>query len=175
MWESYFVVGKAGIWHSVSVCRHENLHKTNLSLSLSAVGLLQACFTSGPLSQLSQSPRPFLSPLSRASPGVAESPRPLHWAGQGPSSFPLASRTPEPSVRTVGVRRLGGPIPLKESVSQGKVGILFVSCTTPFSKQLGCCVNIHVTEWNSLLIFFDIYSIGNNTKTIYLKLFLINW
>ncbi|XP_070838851.1 nuclear pore complex protein Nup98-Nup96 isoform X2 [Chaetodon trifascialis] len=87
-------------------------------------GLLQACFTSGPLSQLSHSPRPFLSPLSRASPAVAESPRQLHWAGPGPSSFPLASRTPEPSVRTVGVRRLGGPIPLKESVTQGKGSLL---------------------------------------------------
>lgn len=95
----------------------------SLSLCLSAVGgLLQARFTSGFLSQRSDSPRPPLlpPPLARASPAAVEPP--LHWAGPGPSSFLLPSRTPEPSVRTVGVRRLGGPVPLKESVTQGKVG-----------------------------------------------------
>uniref|UniRef100_UPI0037E718FF nuclear pore complex protein Nup98-Nup96 isoform X2 n=1 Tax=Semicossyphus pulcher TaxID=241346 RepID=UPI0037E718FF len=85
-------------------------------------GLLQARFTSGLLSQVSDSPRtPLLPPsLSRGSPAAVEPPRPLHWAGAGPSSFLLPPRAPEPSVRTVGVRRLGGPVPLKESVTQGK-------------------------------------------------------
>uniref|UniRef100_A0A4W6F9E1 Nuclear pore complex protein Nup98-Nup96 n=1 Tax=Lates calcarifer TaxID=8187 RepID=A0A4W6F9E1_LATCA len=89
-------------------------------------GLLQARFTSGLLSQLSDSPRAPLPPppLSRASPASFETPRPLHWAGPGPSSFLLPPRTPEPSVRTVGVRRLGGPVPLKESVTLGKGGLL---------------------------------------------------
>ncbi|XP_071361953.1 nuclear pore complex protein Nup98-Nup96 isoform X2 [Trachinotus anak] len=90
-------------------------------------GLLQARFTSGLLSQLSDSPRPsFPPPLSRASPALAESPRSLHWPGSGPSSssFLLPPRTQEPSVRTVGVRRLGGPVPLKESVTLGKGGLL---------------------------------------------------
>lgn len=90
-------------------------------------GLLQARFTSGLLSQLSDSPRPsFPPPLSRASPSLADSPRSLHWAAPvpGPSSFLLPPRTQEPAIRTVGVRRLGGPVPLKESVTQGKGGLL---------------------------------------------------
>ncbi|XP_022600404.1 nuclear pore complex protein Nup98-Nup96 isoform X2 [Seriola dumerili] len=88
-------------------------------------GLLQARFTSGLLPQLSDSPRPsFPPPLSRASPALVESPRSLHWAGSGPSSFLLPPRTQEPSVRTVGVRRLGGPVPIKESVTLGKGGLL---------------------------------------------------
>ncbi|XP_074466676.1 nuclear pore complex protein Nup98-Nup96 isoform X2 [Sebastes fasciatus] len=89
-------------------------------------GLLQARFTSGLFSQLSDSSRPplLLPPLSRGSPGAVEPPRSSHWAGPGPSSFLLPPRTPEPSVRTVGVRRLGGPVPLKESVTQGKGSLL---------------------------------------------------
>ncbi|XP_070699287.1 nuclear pore complex protein Nup98-Nup96 isoform X2 [Pempheris klunzingeri] len=89
-------------------------------------GLLQARFTSGLLSQLSDSSRPPLLPpsLSRASPAAIEPSRPLHWAGPAPSPFLLPPRTPEPSIRTVGVRRLGGPVPLKESVTQGKGGLL---------------------------------------------------
>ncbi|KAG7224710.1 hypothetical protein INR49_030040 [Caranx melampygus] len=90
-------------------------------------GLLQARFTSGLLSHLSDSPRPsFPPPLSRASPALAESPRSLHWAGTvpGPSSFLLPPRTQEPSIRTVGTRRLGGPVPLKDSVTLGKGGLL---------------------------------------------------
>uniref|UniRef100_A0A8C2Z3Q0 Nuclear pore complex protein Nup98-Nup96 n=1 Tax=Cyclopterus lumpus TaxID=8103 RepID=A0A8C2Z3Q0_CYCLU len=71
-------------------------------------GLLQARFTSGLFSQLSDSPRP--PPLPRGSPG--------------PPSFLLPPRTPELSVRTVGVRRLGGPVALKESVTMGKGGLL---------------------------------------------------
>uniref|UniRef100_A0A3P8REV4 Nuclear pore complex protein Nup98-Nup96 n=1 Tax=Astatotilapia calliptera TaxID=8154 RepID=A0A3P8REV4_ASTCA len=85
-------------------------------------GLLQARFTSG-LSQLSDSPRPLLPP-SRPSPASVEAPRSLQWAGPGPSPFTLPSRTPEPSFRTVGVRRLGGPVPLKESITHGKGGLL---------------------------------------------------
>ncbi|XP_044227526.1 nuclear pore complex protein Nup98-Nup96 isoform X2 [Thunnus albacares] len=89
-------------------------------------GLLQARFTSGLLlSQLSDSPRPSLpAPLSGASPAAVESSRSLHWAAPSPSSFLLPSRPPEPAIRTVGVRRLGGPVPLKESVTQGKGGLL---------------------------------------------------
>uniref|UniRef100_A0A3P8S8C0 Nuclear pore complex protein Nup98-Nup96 n=1 Tax=Amphiprion percula TaxID=161767 RepID=A0A3P8S8C0_AMPPE len=86
-------------------------------------GLLQARFTSGLLSQLSDSPCPPL-PSSRASPAVIEPSRSLQWAGPGPSSFLVPPRTPEPSIRTVGVRRLGGPVPMKESVTQGKGALL---------------------------------------------------
>ncbi|XP_059207267.1 LOW QUALITY PROTEIN: nuclear pore complex protein Nup98-Nup96 [Centropristis striata] len=87
-------------------------------------GLLQARFTSGLFSQLSDSPVLPSSPppLSRGSP--AEPPRSLPWPGSAPSSFLLPQRAPEPAVRTVGVRRLGGPVPLRESVTQGKGGLL---------------------------------------------------
>ncbi|KAM7373876.1 hypothetical protein PAMP_006566 [Pampus punctatissimus] len=85
-------------------------------------GLLQARFTSGFLSQLSDSPRPSLPPpLSAVSPAPLETCR---WVAPGPSSFLLPSRPPEPAVRTVGVRRLGGPVPLKESITQGKGALL---------------------------------------------------
>ncbi|XP_028276799.1 nuclear pore complex protein Nup98-Nup96 isoform X2 [Parambassis ranga] len=86
-------------------------------------GLLQARFTSGLLPHLSDSSHPPLPP-SRASPAVVEPSRSLQWPGPGPSSFLLPTRTPEPSIRTVGARRLGGPVPLKESVTQGKGGLL---------------------------------------------------
>ncbi|XP_068587741.1 nuclear pore complex protein Nup98-Nup96 [Cebidichthys violaceus] len=82
-------------------------------------GLLQARFTSGLFSQMSDSP-----PLTRGSPAAKEPPRSSHWSGPGPSSFLLPPRTPEPSVRTVGVRRLGSPVALKESVTQGKGSLL---------------------------------------------------
>lgn len=85
-------------------------------------GLLQAHFTSGFLSQYSDSPRP--PPLSWASPAAVEPSRSSHWGGPGPSSFLLPPRAPEPSIKTVGVRRLGGPVPLKKSVTQGKVKYL---------------------------------------------------
>uniref|UniRef100_A0A671UZE6 Nuclear pore complex protein Nup98-Nup96 n=1 Tax=Sparus aurata TaxID=8175 RepID=A0A671UZE6_SPAAU len=109
-----------------SHCRRNKTIKSspilsNVSLSLLVGGLLQARFTSGLLSQLSDSPRP---PPSRGSPAAVETPRQLHWAGPGPSSFVLPPRAPEPSIRTVGVRRLGGPVPLKESVTQGKGSLL---------------------------------------------------
>ncbi|XP_035480315.2 nuclear pore complex protein Nup98-Nup96 isoform X3 [Scophthalmus maximus] len=86
-------------------------------------GLLQARFTSGLLSQLSDSSPHPPRPLSRASPSLGDAPRSLHWAGPSPS-FLLPPRTPEPSVRTVGVRRLGGPVALKESVTVGKGSFL---------------------------------------------------
>ncbi|KAM6907662.1 nuclear pore complex protein Nup98-Nup96 [Xenentodon cancila] len=86
-------------------------------------GLLQARFTSGLFAQLSESPHPLL-PSSRASPAVAEPSRSSQWKGPGPSSFLLPPKTPEPSIRTVGIRRLGGPVPLKESVTRGKGGLL---------------------------------------------------
>ncbi|XP_069565687.1 nuclear pore complex protein Nup98-Nup96 isoform X1 [Brachyistius frenatus] len=79
-------------------------------------GLLQARFTSCVLSQLAESS----CPPSR----TVEPSRLSQWAGPSPSSFLLPARTPEPSVRTVGVRRLGGPVPLKESVTRGKGGLL---------------------------------------------------
>nr|XP_020488921.1 nuclear pore complex protein Nup98-Nup96 isoform X2 [Labrus bergylta] len=90
-------------------------------------GLLQARFTSGLLSQMSDSsPRPPLLPpsLSRASPSAVEPSRSMQWAGPGPTSFLLPPRAPEPAVRTVGVRRLGGPVPLTESITQGKGHLL---------------------------------------------------
>ncbi|XP_068187416.1 nuclear pore complex protein Nup98-Nup96 [Antennarius striatus] len=92
-------------------------------------GLLQTRFTSGLLSQLSESPRPpppplLHPPMYRTSPSPAELPRSSHWAVPGPSSFMLPSQTPEPSIRTVGVRRLGGPVPLKQSVTLGKGNLL---------------------------------------------------
>lgn len=81
-------------------------------------GLLQARFTSGLFSQLSDSPRPPPPLLSAVEPS-----RSLHWAAApGASTFLLPSRPPELPIRTVGVRRLGGPVPLKESVTLGKVG-----------------------------------------------------
>lgn len=100
-------------------------HSKRLDFCVSTVGgLLQTRFTSGLLlSHLSDSPRPPPPPLfpPRASPAAVESPRLSQWAGPGPSSFMLPPRAPEVSIRTVGIRRLGGPVPLKESVTQGKV------------------------------------------------------
>uniref|UniRef100_A0A7N6BCQ7 Nuclear pore complex protein Nup98-Nup96 n=1 Tax=Anabas testudineus TaxID=64144 RepID=A0A7N6BCQ7_ANATE len=99
----------------------------NKNVCPSAVGgLLQTRFTSGLLSQLSDSPRAPLPPpsLSRASPAAVEPPRSIQWAPPGPSSFLLPPRAPEPAIRTVGVRRLGGPVPLKESVTLGKGRLL---------------------------------------------------
>uniref|UniRef100_A0A4W6F9F7 Nuclear pore complex protein Nup98-Nup96 n=1 Tax=Lates calcarifer TaxID=8187 RepID=A0A4W6F9F7_LATCA len=43
---------------------------------------------------------------------------------RAPLPPPPLSRASPPSVRTVGVRRLGGPVPLKESVTLGKGGLL---------------------------------------------------
>lgn len=128
----------------------------NVSLSLLVGGLLQARFTSGLLSQLSDSPRP---PPSRGSPAAVETPRQLHWAGPGPSSFVLPPRAPEPSIRTVGVRRLGGPVPLKESVTQGKVGTDLVSSDVwmglrCFSGQFTLTLNMTQNEKETEIIHF---------------------
>lgn len=112
-------------------------HSKHLDFCVSTVGgLLQTRFTSGLLlSHLSDSPRPPPPPLfpPRASPAAVESPRLSQWAGPGPSSFMLPPRAPELSIRTVGVRRLGGPVPLKESVTQGKVSA-FSTVTTDLKK-----------------------------------------
>ncbi|XP_067347794.1 nuclear pore complex protein Nup98-Nup96 isoform X3 [Channa argus] len=86
-------------------------------------GLLQARFTSGLIPQLSDTLRGPL-PLSRPSPAATEPSRSLQWAGPGPSSFLLPPRGPELSIRTVGVRRVGGPVPLKHSITQGKGSLL---------------------------------------------------
>ncbi|KAK2827957.1 hypothetical protein Q5P01_018991 [Channa striata] len=76
------------------------------------------------------SPR-FAVPGAQSRPAVGgllqapvEPSRSLQWAGPGPSSFLLPPRAPEPSIRTVGVRRVGGPVPLKHSVTQGKRSLL---------------------------------------------------
>lgn len=95
---------------------------------LSAVGgLFQTRFSTG---QLSES----LRPPPRASPVGQEPPRSVQWKGLGPSSFMLPPRTTEPPIRTVGVRRLDGPVPLKESVTQGKVG----TCTSWRTPKRRC-------------------------------------
>ncbi|XP_038137487.1 nuclear pore complex protein Nup98-Nup96 [Cyprinodon tularosa] len=75
-------------------------------------GLLQARFST---SQRLDSPRPS---------ALADPPRPMQWKSPGPASFLLPPRVPEPAIRTVGVRRLGGPVPLTESVTQGKGALL---------------------------------------------------
>lgn len=45
------------------------------------------------------------------------------WPSLGPS-FMLPAPTPEPTLRTVGARRLGGPVPLEGSVTVGKGRLL---------------------------------------------------
>lgn len=93
------------------------------SLCLSAVGgLLQTRFTSGLLSQLSDTPHqpPLIAPPVTIGPLVQW---PTKLTVQPPLSFVLPSRAPEPPIKTVGMRRLGGPIPIKESIAQGKVGL----------------------------------------------------
>uniref|UniRef100_A0A8C5F3U9 Nuclear pore complex protein Nup98-Nup96 n=1 Tax=Gadus morhua TaxID=8049 RepID=A0A8C5F3U9_GADMO len=96
-------------------------------------GLLQARFSSG---LFAQAPDPSLrdgSPssaklhpsLSRASPARGQTPRGFSWSAATPAtSFLLPARAPEPSIRTVGARRLGGPVALKESVTLGKGALL---------------------------------------------------
>ncbi|XP_019747531.1 nuclear pore complex protein Nup98-Nup96 isoform X2 [Hippocampus comes] len=79
----------------------------------SAGALFQARFSSGLLSSLPDSP-----PLR------PEAPRSFPWVPPAVSSFLLPPKPAEPPVRTVGVRRLGGPVPLEESVTQGKGNLL---------------------------------------------------
>ncbi|CAN9501252.1 unnamed protein product [Ophioblennius macclurei] len=92
-------------------------------------GLLQARFTSSFLHHLSDSPAAPLTP-PRGSPAAfelprpAQRPKPMSGPASSSSSFALPQRAPEPPIRTVGVRRLGGPVPLKESITQGKGGLL---------------------------------------------------
>ncbi|XP_035998550.1 nuclear pore complex protein Nup98-Nup96 isoform X1 [Fundulus heteroclitus] len=83
-------------------------------------GLLQARFSSGLFPQRSDSPRL----LTQSSPAPADPPRALQWKSPGPASILLPARVSEPAIRTVGVRRLGGPVPLQESVIQGKGALL---------------------------------------------------
>ncbi|KAJ3589071.1 hypothetical protein NHX12_009919 [Muraenolepis orangiensis] len=95
-------------------------------------GLLQARFSSG---LLPQSPDPSLregSPLaklppflSRVSPARSETPRCFSWSGAAPpTSFLMPPRAPEPSIRTIGARRLGGPVALKKSITLAKGALL---------------------------------------------------
>lgn len=84
-------------------------------------GLLQTRFTSGLLSQVSDSPHH----PSLIAPPLTIGPL-LQWPKltvQPPSS----SRAPELPIKTVGMRRLGGPIPMKGSIAQGKVGV-YILC-----------------------------------------------
>ncbi|XP_028322380.1 nuclear pore complex protein Nup98-Nup96 isoform X2 [Gouania willdenowi] len=50
---------------------------------------------------------------------------PSQWAG--PSHFLLTPRVADPPIRTVGARRLGGPVPIEDSITQGK-GALLMDC-----------------------------------------------
>ncbi|XP_061558364.1 nuclear pore complex protein Nup98-Nup96 isoform X1 [Phycodurus eques] len=82
-------------------------------------GLLQTRFSSGLPSQLPDSPRRPALPLSQV-----ETARSAHWAAPPPPSFLLPPKPAEPPVRTVGIRRLGGPVPLEESITRGKENLL---------------------------------------------------
>lgn len=114
-------------WLSVQYCpEYSNCFFVAVTLfCLSAVGgLLQTRFTSGLLSQLSDSPNH--SPVGQW---------PTKLTVQPPLSFMLPSHAPEPLIKTVGTRRLGGPVPIKQSVAQGMVGLyvlyrlhLWVNC-----------------------------------------------
>uniref|UniRef100_A0A8C1VCF4 Nuclear pore complex protein Nup98-Nup96 n=1 Tax=Cyprinus carpio TaxID=7962 RepID=A0A8C1VCF4_CYPCA len=82
--------------------------------------LLQTKFTSGGglFSQLPEAP--FSGIPQKLSKSLAsESPWPL----LGPS-FLLPAPAPEPTLRTVGARRLGGPVPLESSITLGKGRLL---------------------------------------------------
>uniref|UniRef100_A0A8C2DIP6 Nuclear pore complex protein Nup98-Nup96 n=1 Tax=Cyprinus carpio TaxID=7962 RepID=A0A8C2DIP6_CYPCA len=82
--------------------------------------LLQTKFTSGGglFSQLPEAP--FSGIPQKLSKSLAsESPWPL----LGPS-FLLPAPPPEPTLRTVGARRLGGPVPLESSITLGKGRLL---------------------------------------------------
>ncbi|XP_057677624.1 nuclear pore complex protein Nup98-Nup96 isoform X2 [Corythoichthys intestinalis] len=68
-------------------------------------GLLQARFSS---SVLPESPR---GPTHPRSP---------YCTAPAPPSFSLPPKPAEPPVRTVGIRRLGGPVPLEKSIARGK-------------------------------------------------------
>ncbi|XP_077448682.1 nuclear pore complex protein Nup98-Nup96 isoform X1 [Stigmatopora argus] len=72
-------------------------------------GLLQARFSSGLLHESPRGPAPARLP---------------YCAAPASSPFSLPPKPTEPPVRTVGVRRLGGPVPLEKSITQGKGHLL---------------------------------------------------
>ncbi|TRY98366.1 hypothetical protein DNTS_021791 [Danionella cerebrum] len=82
--------------------------------------LLQSKFISGGglFSQLSEAP--FSGAPLKISKSLAPEPS---WPSLGPS-FLLPAPPPEPTLRTVGARRLGGPVPLESSVTLGKGRLL---------------------------------------------------
>lgn len=95
-----------------------------------AGALFQSRFSSGLLSSLPDSP--LLRP---------EAPRSSPWVPPAASSFLLPPKPTEPPVRTVGVRRLGGPIPMEESVTQGKARgrsrrAVTCSCSLPAPQSI---------------------------------------
>ncbi|XP_051732984.1 nuclear pore complex protein Nup98-Nup96 isoform X1 [Ctenopharyngodon idella] len=87
---------------------------------LSIGALLQTKFTSGG-GLFSQFPEaPFGGIPQKISKSLAsEAP----WPSLGPS-FLLPAPPPEPTLRTIGARRLGGPVPLESSVTLGKGRLL---------------------------------------------------
>ncbi|XP_034033490.1 nuclear pore complex protein Nup98-Nup96 isoform X2 [Thalassophryne amazonica] len=92
---------------------------------VSSGGLLQARFTSSLLPQLPDSPKaPPPPPLSWASPSAADTSCLTNWMGTAPSNFLQPPRDPEPSIRTVGICRLGGLVSQEDSVTQGKGRLL---------------------------------------------------
>ncbi|XP_030649358.1 LOW QUALITY PROTEIN: nuclear pore complex protein Nup98-Nup96 [Chanos chanos] len=87
---------------------------------LSVGALLQAKFTGGGGLFTHLPDLPFGGvPQKLAKPAVSESP----WPSLGPS-FLLPSAAPETSLRTVGARRLGGPVPIQSSVTLNKGRLL---------------------------------------------------
>lgn len=83
-------------------------------------GLLQSKFTSagGLFSQLPEVPFGAI-PQKPSKPAVPEA----SWPSLG-TSIILPPPVPEVTLRTVGARRLGGPVPLDNSVTQGKGHLL---------------------------------------------------
>lgn len=137
---------------------------------VSAVGgLLQTRFTPGLLlPHLSDTPRLPPPPslfAPRASPGLVEPSRLSQWAGPGPSSFMLPSRPAEVSIRTVGACRLGGPVPLKESVTQGKV-----SAPPAVNRTRDVLIHDFFVCWCISCVFLWFY-----TKFLLLFSFLLFW
>uniref|UniRef100_A0A673NKE5 Nuclear pore complex protein Nup98-Nup96 n=1 Tax=Sinocyclocheilus rhinocerous TaxID=307959 RepID=A0A673NKE5_9TELE len=98
------------------------------TLQVAFGALLQTKFTSGgglfsqfPEAPFSGIPQKLSKSLASESPWpslASESPWPL-----GPS-FLLPAPPPEPTLRTVGARRLGGPVPLESSITLGKGHLL---------------------------------------------------
>lgn len=90
---------------------------------LTVGGLLQSKFISGGglFGQLPEQPFGSSSQKSGKHAGP-ESP----WPSLGPSIL-LPPPVPEVTLKTVGARRLGGPVPLKNSITQGKGRLLMDS------------------------------------------------